>query len=583
MSLKKHPKIPGYRIKKILAKGGMGVVYLAIQEALNRQVALKVTLPALAEADDSFTMRFVREAKATAALNHPNIITIYDAGKFKNSSYMAMEYIASGTLKDLDKSKLSPIGICHLLISICRGLEVAHQAGFVHRDIKPENILIDAEGNPLVTDFGIVKVEGNHTVITKTDMTFGTPRYMSPEQILGKKIDGRSDLYSLGIILFNLLEGGALFSDETPSAIYVKQVSEEPPPLSIKNKTFQPLITCLLNKNPDDRYKDANALIVALQSMVVKLTKPGERVGVHQLSNDATILTMSKNSSNIRHCEGRVYPKKYKKFIVKLGLVSVSLVIVADFSINSASIPKIDNLAGVIYQDCADCPEMITIPAGIFKMGSHERKNQESPIHEVRVKQFSIGVTEVTFAQWDVCYNAGGCKITNDEGWGRDSYPVLNVSWDDANEYTRWLSKKTGKSYRLPTESEWEYAARAGSKTKYNWGDSINCNQARYGYMSDKCDKKGATNHVKSFNANQYGLYDVHGNVWEWTADCWHNNYIGAPGEGEWKNGCIDASSHVLRGGSWYDTYDNLRSARRFEYLTTRGSNVIGFRLVRDL
>ena len=268
------PKIPGYKITKILGKGGMGIVYLAVQEALDRQVALKVTLPSLYEQDETFLTRFVREAKATAMLQHPNIITIYDAGVFENSSYMAMEYISTGTLADLKRDALSHNKICKLFIGIAKGLGVAHQAGLVHRDIKPDNILIDKDGLPLVTDFGIVKTQNANATLTKVGDTIGTPHYMSPEQIKAEKLDGRSDLYSLGIVLYNYLEGGVPFSDTTPSAVYIKHVTEEPPPLSTKNAAFQSIISKALEKDPQDRFNNANEMVVALEAIMQVLHTP---------------------------------------------------------------------------------------------------------------------------------------------------------------------------------------------------------------------------------------------------------------------------------------------------------------------
>jgi serine/threonine protein kinase len=268
MSNHKIPHIPGYKIVKIIGEGGMGIVYLAIQSVLDRKVALKVTLPSLAEMDESFTKRFVREAKATAALNHPNIITIFDAGVYENSSYMAMEYIPTGTLADLEGSALSHEKICELFIGICRGLSAAHKAGFVHRDIKPDNILIDANGHPQVTDFGIVKSLGTkNTAITLAGGTIGTPQYMSPEQIKAEKLDGRSDLYSVGVMMYNLLEGHVPFYDETPSAVYIKHVTTTAPPLSEKNRSYQTIIKKLLRKEPKNRYIDALELIKALQDL----------------------------------------------------------------------------------------------------------------------------------------------------------------------------------------------------------------------------------------------------------------------------------------------------------------------------
>jgi len=264
----KIPDIPGYKIVKVIGEGGMGIVYLAIQSVLERKVALKVTLPALAEMDESFTKRFVREAKATAALNHPNIITIFDAGVYENSSYMAMEYIPTGTLSDLGSSALSHEKICELFIGICRGLSAAHKAGFVHRDIKPDNILIDGNGHPQVTDFGIVKSLGTqNTAITLAGGTIGTPQYMSPEQIKAEKLDGRSDLYSVGVMMYNLLEGHVPFYDETPSAVYIKHVTTTAPPLSKKNAAYQPIIKKLLRKDPENRYADAEHLVRELRAL----------------------------------------------------------------------------------------------------------------------------------------------------------------------------------------------------------------------------------------------------------------------------------------------------------------------------
>lgn len=263
------PQIPGYKIKKILGKGGMGIVYLAIQETLDREVALKVTLSSLYDEDKTFLDRFVREARSAAMLQHPNIVTVFDAGVFENSSYMAMEYVPTGTLKDIDKDNLSHNQICRLFIGIAKGLGVAHKAGLVHRDIKPDNILIDNDGNPLVTDFGIVKTlnTNNHT-LTRIGDTVGTPQYMSPEQIKAESLDGRSDIYSLGIVLYNFLEGHVPFADATPTAIYIKHVTEEPAPLSKKNSIFQSIIIKALQKFPDDRFASSIEFVDAVQSLM---------------------------------------------------------------------------------------------------------------------------------------------------------------------------------------------------------------------------------------------------------------------------------------------------------------------------
>jgi serine/threonine-protein kinase PpkA len=173
-----YPNIPGYEIKKVLGKGGMGIVYLAIQTSLNRQVALKVTLPKLAEQDESFKKRFIKEANTTASLNNSNIITIHDTGEFEDCSYMSMEFIPTGSLSDLERNSLDDKQICKLFIGICRGLAAAHKADLVHRDIKPDNILINEEGKAIVTDFGIVKTLYPSTAISKAGLIIGSPQYM---------------------------------------------------------------------------------------------------------------------------------------------------------------------------------------------------------------------------------------------------------------------------------------------------------------------------------------------------------------------------------------------------------------------
>lgn len=197
---------------------------------------------------------------------------------------------------------------------------------------------------------------------------------------------------------------------------------------------------------------------------------------------------------------------------------------------------------GTVFRDCSDCPQMVVIPAGRLLMGSPvnepERGNDEGPQHEVRVSSFAAAITEVTFAQWDACALARGCSYRPaDLGPGRREYPVVNVSWEDAQEYVTWLSIKTGKSYRLLGEAEWEYAARAGTTTPFSTGQTITTEQANFdGRNTYNGSARGGyrqlTVEVRSFAPNAFGLHDMHGNVWEWVEDEWHENYEGAPTEG---------------------------------------------------
>jgi formylglycine-generating enzyme required for sulfatase activity/serine/threonine protein kinase len=228
-------------------------------------------------------------------------------------------------------------------------------------------------------------------------------------------------------------------------------------------------------------------------------------------------------------------------------------------------------------------PKMITISGGSLQMGSDNGGSNEKPVHTVTIQSFNMGQSEITFTQWDACVDGGGCTYKpHDEGWGRGNRPVINVSYKDiAGEFIPWINKTTGNSYRLPSEAEWEYAARAGRTSRYSWGYTINCSQARYGYLSGECKKRQNTDRVKSFLANPFGLHDMHGNVWEWTQDCWNDNYSSAPNSGEaWNKG--DCSQRVLRGGSWLSRPDALRSAYRFRNSTTVRNNDLGFRLAQD-
>ena len=188
-------------------------------------------------------------------------------------------------------------------------------------------------------------------------------------------------------------------------------------------------------------------------------------------------------------------------------------------------------------------PEMVVIPAGIFRMGcvsGRKCESDERPIRDVAIAGFAMSKTEVTFDQWDICTEHGGCRRVKDviyrihkepgEGWGRGNRPVINVSWDDAQSYVSWLSRETGEEYRLPSEAEWEYAARAGSSTAYWWGDKIGRNRANCKGCRSRWGERTAP--VGSFAANGFGLHDMHGNVWEWVEDCYFDSYRGAPGDG---------------------------------------------------
>ena len=241
-------------------------------------------------------------------------------------------------------------------------------------------------------------------------------------------------------------------------------------------------------------------------------------------------------------------------------------------------------------------PEMVAIPGGSFRMGcvsGLDCQDDEKPVHEVRVASFELSKYEVTFEEYDRFIAATGRRSPEDEGWGRGRRPVIHISWEDAVAYAEWLSAQTGKRYRLPTEAEWEYAARAGSVTKYHFGNDAS-QLCRYGNhadtstdydwrntaCSDGVGKRTAT--VGSYQPNAFGLHDMHGNLWEWVQDCWNGSYQGAPTDGSaWTSG--DCERRVVRGGSWYFEPAYLRAALRNGFSAGFRSFDFGFRVARTL
>lgn len=271
----------------------------------------------------------------------------------------------------------------------------------------------------------------------------------------------------------------------------------------------------------------------------------------------------------------------HKRFSIKLVLGLIALFI---FSFNLHAEGDVGDLI----------PEMIDIPAGQFVMGCVSQidcKPREEPVHTVSVDAFQLAKTEVTAELWAACVNANGCDIIpENNGLVEQGMPVRYVSWDDAQVFLAWLNSATGQTYRLPTEAEWEYAARAGTSTPFSTGTCITSDQANSegnafaiaGCQHDEHNRKQALP-VASFEANTFGLHDMHGNVWEWVQDCWHENYDGAPTDGSaWVGSDGQCDRHVMRGGTWHGSVSYMRSAYRFRYPKEIRTGGLGFRLARS-
>lgn len=269
-------KIGRYTILGILGKGGMGIVYKALDPEIEREVAIKTirfdTLVDGTEKDEVMT-RFIREAKAAGRLSHSNIITIYDVCREKDTTYIVMQYVEGQSLQGLINSgkKFSPQEIIELMTPLCDCLDYAHASGIVHRDIKPGNILIDKSGKPYLADFGVARIETS--TLTQSGTTVGTLSYMSPEQIKGQTVDSRSDIFALGVILYELLAGKKPFAGDNLSTIVYKIVHEEPERITAVNKNLPPgyemVIHKALAKNPEDRYQSCRQIIVELKNALL--------------------------------------------------------------------------------------------------------------------------------------------------------------------------------------------------------------------------------------------------------------------------------------------------------------------------
>jgi serine/threonine protein kinase len=272
----KLPQIPGYQVIKKLGQGGMADVYLGIQEKLQRQVAIKVMIPLLFR-DEQFSRRFIKEAQTAAQLNHPNIITIHDVGETRDSYYIVMEYLEESLSQRLKKrGYFPPLEALGVVRMIACALDYAHKKGFIHRDIKPDNIMFRPDGTVVLVDFGIARAMDSTTHLTRTGMSIGTPHYMSPEQCKGEKIDGRSDIYSLGVQFYEIITGKVPYNAENTAGIIIKHIQDPIPRLPDRLSRCQPIIDKMMAKERDKRFQSGEELIKFIDGLLTttKVVRP---------------------------------------------------------------------------------------------------------------------------------------------------------------------------------------------------------------------------------------------------------------------------------------------------------------------
>lgn len=270
-----------------------------------------------------------------------------------------------------------------------------------------------------------------------------------------------------------------------------------------------------------------------------------------------------------------------RAFVIAMAALVVGLAISGGARAQDAATNAL--APGGLFRDCVTCPEMIVIPAGSFVMGSAAGKPREQPERRVAIERpFAMSRFEITFAEYQACVDLGACEKTpDDHQWGMGDRPVINISFSETNDFVRYLRARTGKPYRLPTEAEWEYAARAGTDTPFWWGDDAGEEFANCRHCGSEWDGKSSAP-VGQFAANPFGLFDMNGNVWEWIADCWNEDHQDAPATAA-ARGTGNCERRVIRSGSWYYIARLMSASSRDSHPVQLWSYNIGIRVVREL
>ena len=561
-----------YRVHRVLGAGGFGKTYLAEDtDRLDAPCVIKQFAPQVAgtAALAKATELFKQEARQLYELgeNHtqiPRLIAYFEQGK---NLYLVQEFIpGQNLLEEVGQKPFNEQQIREVLTNLLPVLDFIHTRNVIHRDIKPENIIRRGSlGELVLIDFGGAK-QITQTYLARQGTGIYTIGYAPTEQMAGKAIPA-SDLYALGatcvrlltqcLPLFNLY--GELEND-IYDPINLEWVWRER--LREKGVTFSSelgdILDKLLNHVPRDRYQSAKEVLQDLNSPQQTFSPSAVRI-LPLKSFDFDVVTVDSQGkiNNRQRRQAEYFP---------------------------------ENLGnGVIL-------EMVSIPGGTFLMGSpnteKERSSDESPQHQVKISPFFMGKAPVTQAQWQAVAALEQVKRSlnpNPSNFKGANRPVENVSWYDAVEFCTRLSQKTGREYRLPSEAEWEYACRAGTTTPFHFGETITPEIANFnGKYTYGCGSTGIyrqeTTIVGSFEvANAFGLYDMHGNICEWCADFWHENYKGAPSDGGvWEFGG-DHSRRMLRGGSWFYYPGYCRSAYRSRPSPDNRKDYFGLRVVFSL
>jgi eukaryotic-like serine/threonine-protein kinase len=609
-----------YQVVWRLGGGGMSHVFLARHRFHGGLFAIKVLAEHLA-LDKSLVSRFEREARLTASLaNHPNIVAIFDIGEGNGLYYLVMQFVAGEDLASyLQRARRLPLAeAANVIAQATEALSCAEAKRIVHRDLKPANMLLDESGRVKLLDFGISRIADFSDGLTRAGEAVGTPYYMSPEQIRGEPCDIRSDLYSLGIVFFELLTGRRPFEQETATAIQMAHLTTDAPSLL----TFDPqlpaacdaIVQKLIAKRPEDRFQSTAELLQVLRSngassspgTLRPAVDPELREAIERaqaLPLDAATMSSATSvpavaayaasvpvpveaplpptmmapaaSETIQNPAPASPVRKPRSFlwlaISATAFVALVIVVAIVFWVrhpkpsapsNPSNRPQAANLPAVFSDEHG---RMLLVPAGDFHFGSAA----DQTLRTVSLPAFYIDETEVSNAEYRRFCQATGHALPSSADGDHPNYPVTNISYDDAVAYANWAGR------RLPTEEEWEKAARGTDERAYPWGDA-----PWSGDMPDQLQPVTS----EPLRRSPYGAYNMAGNAWEWTATPYTPTAEDNAGMKRLLNGqSFAADWRTIKGGSFAPgSREDFAIAKHRGLPVDARSVWIGFRCVRS-
>lgn len=525
------------RIEKLLARGGMAEVYLGTHLTLERPVAIKL-LQSHIEEDPDLLERFHREAKVVAGLRHSNIVQIHDFDAIDGHPYIVMEYLRGPTLAKYLRSlhegdaRIPYLQVARLLNTLTAALDYAHDQGVIHRDIKPGNIMLHkksdqiAPDRPLnddveiiLTDFGLVRI-AHATTRTAAGTVSGTPAYMSPEQARGDKTDHRTDIYSLGIVLYEMLAGRVPFEADSQLTVIYMHIHAPPPPIPGISEEMQAVIDRALAKDPNDRYQSSGEMSAEFTRAVERKLQAEKALATQVVAPDPEIAKVQPEIKT-RPARSRVWLGVGAFAVIcllALGAGALGLkTLRPSFSAAAGPVTSISTEAVAtttlpvpVTGGLPDATGMVKVAGGIYEVGLSPTDEYHSSVQTVELKDYWIDQYQVTNEQYARYVAEMGAPAP--EVWPGDTdHPVRGVSWEQAAAYCSWLNK------RLPAEAEWEAAGRGeGTDPRlYPWGNDATASGQTAGFPDDDTYAIGTL----SFNESPSGVFDLVGNVWEWVGE----------------------------------------------------------------